>query len=47
MNAFNAVNMSAACIVTSLDFARKLGIPESRLIFPLGGAGIHDHENCK
>ncbi|EPS28018.1 hypothetical protein PDE_02963 [Penicillium oxalicum 114-2] len=45
MNAFNTVNMSAACILTSLDHARELGVAESRLIFPLGGAGIHDHEN--
>ncbi|KAJ5444418.1 uncharacterized protein N7458_008290 [Penicillium daleae] len=45
MNAFNTVNMSAACIITSLGHARQLRIPESQLIFPLGGAGTHDHEH--
>jgi hypothetical protein len=47
MNAFNTVNMSAACIITSLEHARQLRIPESQLIFPLGGAGTHDHEHCE
>jgi hypothetical protein len=47
MNAFNNVNMSAACIITSLEHARHLRIPESQLIFPLGGAGTHDRENCE
>ncbi|KAE8407113.1 hypothetical protein BDV37DRAFT_291351 [Aspergillus pseudonomiae] len=42
MNAFNNVNMAAACIVTSVDFARQLGVPESRWIYPLGGAGTSD-----
>ncbi|KAJ5483897.1 hypothetical protein N7539_005693 [Penicillium diatomitis] len=45
MNAFNTVNMSAACILTSLEHAQELGIPHSRLIFPLGGAGTHDRED--
>ncbi|KAF3394611.1 hypothetical protein F1880_004981 [Penicillium rolfsii] len=45
MNAFNTVNMSAACIITSLQHARKLGVPESQLIYPLGGAGTHDYEH--
>ncbi|GLI78487.1 hypothetical protein PoHVEF18_006802 [Penicillium ochrochloron] len=45
MNAFNTVNMSAACIITSLQHARQLGVPESQLIFPLGGAGTHDYEH--
>ena len=47
MNAFNTVNMSAACIITSLEHARELGVPESKLIFPLGGAGTHDYEHCE
>ncbi|CEJ54044.1 hypothetical protein PMG11_00369 [Penicillium brasilianum] len=45
MNAFNNVNMSAACIITSLEHSRHLKIPESQLIFPLGGAGTHDREH--
>lgn len=43
MNAFNTVNMAAACMLTSVDFARKLGIPESHWIYPIGGAGKDDH----
>ncbi|PGH10239.1 hypothetical protein AJ79_05494 [Helicocarpus griseus UAMH5409] len=42
MNAFNIVNMSAACILTSASFARELGIPESKWIYPIGGAGTRD-----
>ncbi|KAL6229050.1 hypothetical protein BDW75DRAFT_250193 [Aspergillus navahoensis] len=45
MNAFNTVNMAAACIITSTEFARELGIPESRWIYALGGAGRDDHEH--
>ncbi|KAL4916927.1 hypothetical protein BDW62DRAFT_218395 [Aspergillus aurantiobrunneus] len=42
MNAFNTVNLAAACIVTTTTFARELGIPESKWIYPLGGAGTSD-----
>lgn len=42
MNAFNTVNCSAACIVTSTDHARELGIPYEKWIYPLGGAGTSD-----
>lgn len=47
MNAFNAINISAACILTSTDYARQLGIPESRWIYPLGGAGTRDSYDCE
>lgn len=46
MNAFNTVNLAAACIVTSVGYARELGVPESRWIYPLGGAGTSDAANC-
>jgi len=42
MNAFNTVNLAAACILTSTEHARELGIPENRWIYPLGGAGTKD-----
>ncbi|KAL2872288.1 uncharacterized protein BJX67DRAFT_2031 [Aspergillus lucknowensis] len=42
MNAFNTVNLSAACIITTTTFAGELGIPESKRIYPLGGAGTSD-----
>lgn len=47
MNAFNTVNLAAACILTSTDFARELGIPESKWIYPLGAAGIRDSNDCE
>ncbi|KAB8288106.1 hypothetical protein EYC80_010239 [Monilinia laxa] len=45
MNAFNNVNMAASCIVTSVEFARELGISEEKWIYPLGGAGMREREN--
>ncbi|KAK2739194.1 hypothetical protein FQN57_006637 [Myotisia sp. PD_48] len=45
MNAFNTVNLSAACIVTTADNARRLGVPESHWVYPLGGAGTCDSSN--
>ena len=47
MNAFNTVNLAATCILTSTKYARQLGIPESKWIYPLGGAGTSDSANCK
>ena len=46
MNAFNTVNLAAASILTTTDFARELGVPESRWIYPLGGAGAEDSSDC-
>ncbi|EEA28065.1 conserved hypothetical protein [Talaromyces marneffei ATCC 18224] len=42
MNAFNTVNMAAACLLTSTEHAKKLGIPEDRWIYVLGGAGTEE-----
>ena len=42
MNALNNVNLAAACLLTSTTRARELGIPESRWIYLLGGAGTQD-----
>ncbi|KAK3116416.1 hypothetical protein LTR53_003209 [Teratosphaeriaceae sp. CCFEE 6253] len=42
MNAFNTVNLAAACILTSVEHAKELGIPEERWIYALGGAGTSD-----
>lgn len=47
MNAFNTVNLAAACIITSTDYARELGVPSDRWIYPLGGAGTTDQDNRK
>ncbi|KAK4948152.1 hypothetical protein LTR10_013206 [Elasticomyces elasticus] len=42
MNAFNTVNLAAACILTSTSFADELGIPKEKWIYVLGGAGTQD-----
>jgi len=47
MNAFNTVNMAAGCILMSTDVAKELGIPECKWIYPLGGAGTRDSNECK
>lgn len=46
MNAFNTVNMAAACLLTSTEHAKKLGIPEDRWIYVLGGAGTEESKEC-
>lgn len=47
MNAYNNVNLAAACVLTSVDYAQELGIPRSKWIYPLGGAGTRDSLNCE
>jgi acetyl-CoA acetyltransferase len=42
MNAFNTVNLAATCLLTSTAYAKELGIPESKWIYPLAGAGTRD-----
>ncbi|KAJ1544356.1 hypothetical protein HK405_008710 [Cladochytrium tenue] len=42
MNAFNTVNLAAACVLTSVEHARELGIPEDKWVYVLGGAGTSD-----
>jgi hypothetical protein len=46
MNAFNNVNLSGSCILTSTEYAKELGVSESQWIYPLGGAGTQDSDNC-
>ncbi|KAJ5319739.1 hypothetical protein N7508_000022 [Penicillium antarcticum] len=45
MNAFNTVNLSSACILTSTEYATQLGISSDRWIYPLGGAGFSERDN--
>jgi hypothetical protein len=47
MNAFNNVNLAGACILTSVEYAMEMGIPEEKWVYPLGGAGTSDSEKCK
>lgn len=47
MNAFNTVNLAAACILTSTQYATELGVPREKWIYPLGGAGTSDCHDCK
>lgn len=47
MNAFNNINLAAACILTSVEYARELGVPQDRWIYPLGGAGTRDSYDCE
>lgn len=47
MNAFNTVNLAGALILTSTDYARELGIPESNWVYALGGAGTQDSGDCR
>ena len=42
MNAFNTVNLAAACLLTSTEYATELGIPENKWIYPLAAAGTSD-----
>ncbi|KAJ4372311.1 hypothetical protein N0V83_004085 [Neocucurbitaria cava] len=44
MNAFNTVNLASAVILTSVSTAKALGIPSSKWIYPLGGAGTKDSD---
>ncbi|KAH7355297.1 hypothetical protein BKA65DRAFT_498097 [Rhexocercosporidium sp. MPI-PUGE-AT-0058] len=42
MNAFNNINLAGSCVLTSTEYAKEIGIPESKWIYPLGGAGTSD-----
>jgi hypothetical protein len=44
MNAFNTLNLSAACILTTTSFAKELGIPQHHWTYPLARAGTNDEE---
>lgn len=43
MNSNNAVDMSSALIMCSVEKAKALGIPEEKWIYPLAGTDGHDH----
>lgn len=45
MNAFNSVNLAAAVILTSVQIAKDLGVPEDKWVHPVGGAGRKEREN--
>lgn len=47
MNAFNTVNLAGAVILTSTAYAEELGVPKSKWIYTLGGAGTSDSGDCK
>lgn len=42
MNSNNSVEQGAALILTSVERARSLGVPEDRWVFPWSGTGAHD-----
>lgn len=43
MNSNNNVDQGAALILCSTDAARRLGVPESKWIYPWAGTDAHDH----
>lgn len=47
MNAFNDVNLAAAVILTSTEWAREMGVPEEKWVYPLGGSGTRDSVDCE
>ncbi|KAH6722885.1 hypothetical protein BKA61DRAFT_533552 [Leptodontidium sp. MPI-SDFR-AT-0119] len=42
MNAFNNINLAGSSVLTSTEYAKEIGIPESKWVYPLGGAGSSD-----
>lgn len=47
MNAFNTVNLAGACLLTSTKVAEEIGVPKEKWIYPLGGAGTTDSNDCE
>jgi acetyl-CoA C-acetyltransferase len=43
MNANDRVDQGAALVLCSLEAARRAGVPDDRMVFPLSGADAHDH----
>lgn len=43
MNSNNAVEQSAAVLLTSVEVAERLGVPRDRWVFPVAGGDGHDH----
>ena len=44
MNSNNDVDMGAALVMTSVEAARRLGVPEDRWVYPLSGTDCHEHQ---
>ena len=44
MCAFNKVNIAGACIITSDEYAKELGVDQSKWIYVRGGAGTAESE---
>jgi acetyl-CoA C-acetyltransferase len=44
MNSNNAVDMSAALLICSVERAQSLGVPEDRWVFPVSGTDCHEHQ---
>ncbi|KKY21520.1 putative acetylacetyltransferase [Phaeomoniella chlamydospora] len=44
MNPQNNVNLAAAIILTSTEYAEELGVPREKWIYALGGAGTRDSD---
>lgn len=47
MNGLNSVNLSAAVVLTSTEYAENLGIAKQKWIYMLGGAGTSDASLCR
>ncbi|KAL2415585.1 hypothetical protein ABEF95_014121 [Exophiala dermatitidis] len=45
LNAFNTINLAGACILTSAEYAEELGVPKTKWIYALGGAGTQDSDH--
>ncbi|KAJ5515023.1 hypothetical protein N7463_004575 [Penicillium fimorum] len=45
MNAFNDVNLASACIMTTTEYAERMGISRDKWIFPLGGGRAKDSKD--
>ena len=44
MNSNNAVDMSAALLICSVERATSLGVPEDQWVFPISGTDCHEHQ---
>lgn len=44
MNSNNGVDMGAAVIMSTVERARRLGVPEDRWVFPHAGTDCHEHQ---
>jgi len=44
MNSNNRVDMAAAVIMSTVETARRLGVPEDRWVFPHAGTDCHEHQ---